>query len=150
MSVKPIDSFISQSVGLFEANPSQTTFAISYKNRLPSQLPQVSFKTHNPHLNCHYKFETCKSKDVSRLLSALGPRGVTVTLGKVERSRKQKKLPKRHRKQSKVKDVVGLSTLMVNTDVKEYVPPAAQEVGGASTKTDAKKKKSKSKNKKKR
>lgn len=150
MSVKPIDSFISQSVGLFEANPSQTTFSINYKNRLPGRLPQVSFKTHNTHLNCQYKFETCKSKDVSRLLSALGPRGVTVTLGKVERQKKVKKLPKRHRKQSRVKDVVGMSTLMVNTDVKEYVPPAVQQGDGTSSKADAKKKKSKSKNKKRR
>lgn len=150
MSVKPIDSFISQSVRLFEANPSQTTFTITYKNRLPESLPHVSFKTHNPHLDCHYNFETCKSKDVSRLLSALGPRGVTVTLGKVERRKKLKKLAKRYRKQSRAKDVVGMSTLMVNTDVEEYVPPAAKESTNTSSKADAKKKKSKSKNKKKR
>ncbi|AQZ17746.1 SRP21 (YKL122C) [Zygosaccharomyces parabailii] len=148
MSIKPIDSFISNSVKLFEANPSQTTFCIAYKSEaIPNGKinPKVSFKTHNAHLGAYYKFQTNKSKDVSRLLSALGPRGVTVTLGKVERRNKLSKvLGKKARRKAKSKDVIGMSTLMVNTDVKEYAPVVVEQ------KQEPKKKKSKSKGKKKR
>ncbi|QLQ78128.1 hypothetical protein HG537_0A03750 [Torulaspora globosa] len=115
MSVKPIDTFITNSVELFEVNPSQTTLSISYKWKSKSgKKPVVSFKTHNSHLSSCYKFRTNKSKDVSRLLSALGPRGVTITRGKIE-----KRVLKGN---DKSRDVVGLSTLMVNTEVKEHVP----------------------------
>lgn len=147
MSVKPIDSFISNSVKLFEANPSQTTFCIAYRNeavRDGKNRPKVSFKTHNAHLGAHFKFQTNKSKDVSRLLSALGPRGVTVTLGRVERRQKLRKVGKKSAKRARSKDVVGMSTLMVNADVKEHAPVVQEQ------KQDSKKKKSKSKSKKKR
>lgn len=162
MSVKPIDTFITNSVKLFEVNPSQTTFSISYKCDAKNEQSQkkktlVSFKTHNAHLSTNYKFNTDKNKDVSRLLSALGPKGVTVTLGKIE---KQVKKPavnkvskkKKSKKNLSVKDVVGLSTLMVNTDVKEYNPAEEKKQQGDTKAKDAskKKKQNKSKGKKKR
>lgn len=164
MSVKPIDTFITNSVKLFEVNPSQTIFSISYKCDAKNEQSKkkktlVSFKTHNAHLSTNYKFNTDKNKDVSRLLSALGPKGVTLTLGKIE---KQVKKPavnkvskkKKSKKDISVKDVVGLSTLMVNTDVKEYNPAEDKKKQQGDTKAkDAfpkKKKQNKNKGKKKR
>lgn len=155
MSVKPIDTFITNSVQLFEANPSQTIFSISYKCKSKStqKKPVVSFKTHNSHLSNHYKFKTNKSKDVSRLLSALGPRGVSITRGKIEKRAMKpvtKKLAKKNKKKAHVKDVVGLSTLMVNTDVKEYVPAVEETTKQTETTSSKKKKQNKNKGKKKR
>lgn len=155
MSAKPIDTFITNSVQLFEANPSQTIFSIAYKckHEGAARKPVVSFKTHNPHLSSHYKFKTNKSKDVSRLLSALGPRGVSITRGKVEKRASKsamKKLDKKSRKKAQVKDVVGLGTLMVNTDVKEYVPVVETASGQGEATSAKKKKQTKNKGKKKR
>lgn len=145
MSVKPIDTFITNSVQLFEVNPSQTVLSISYKWKPQSgkKKPVVSFKTHNSHLSSCYRFKTNKSKDVSRLLSALGPRGVTITRGKIEK-RVSKPVS---RKEAKSRDVVGLGTLMVNTEVKEYVPV---EEKAQTPETSKKKSKNKSKGKKRR
>lgn len=150
MSIKPIDTFITNSVQLFEVNPSQTIFSISYKWKAKSskKKPVVSFKAHNPHLSNHYKFKTNKSKDVSRLLSALGPRGVTITRGKIEkRVSKQEGSVKKSKKEAKSRDVVGLSTLMVNTEVKEYVP-VVQEKSVQTESSSSKKRKNKNKGKK--
>lgn len=145
MSVKPIDTFITNSVQLFEVNPSQTVFSVSYKwkSKDSKKKPIVSFRTHNAHLSNHYKFKTNKSKDVSRLLSALGPRGVTINRGKIEK-RVSKDSSKKSKKESKSRDVVGLSKLMVNTEVKEYVPVVQEKTPQAESSS---KKKSKNKNK---
>ncbi|SCW04547.1 LAFE_0H15940g1_1 [Lachancea fermentati] len=131
MSIKPLDSFITNSISLLEANPSQTLVSISYRNKDGQSL--ASFKAHNSHLGTTYKFRTSKSKDVSRLLSALGPRGVSITNGRIEKK-------KRHQKS---KDVIGMSSLLVNTDVKEAVEEVASQ-----PKSNSKKNKKKNKNKK--
>lgn len=151
---KPIDTFITNSVQLFEVNPSLTTFSISYrcKSKSSQKKTVVSFKTQNPHLSNHYKFKTNKSKDVSRLLSALGPRGVSITRGKIEKRAikpSAKKIGKKSKKKASVKEVVGLSTLMVNTDVKEHAP-VVQENAKQAEAPSKKKKQSKNKGKKKR
>ncbi|SCV00387.1 LAMI_0G04720g1_1 [Lachancea mirantina] len=131
MSTKPLDTFILNSVSLLEANPSESLVSINYKNG--DGHSKVHFKTHNPHLGTTFKYSTCKLKDVSRLLSALGPRGVSVTSGKIEKQRNKKK----------VKDVRGMSTLLVNA----VVPEAVEEVSQTGASTSSKKNKKKNKNK---
>ncbi|CCH59714.1 hypothetical protein TBLA_0B08990 [Henningerozyma blattae CBS 6284] len=103
MSVKPIDTYIQDSVRLFQVSPSTSTITITYKTKkdklnkkeketdeqIKSTKTQpvnsVSFVTTNNQTSTHYSFETRKTKDVSRLLSALGPRGVTINLTKLEK-----------------------------------------------------------------
>ncbi|CAI4044607.1 signal recognition particle subunit SRP21 SKDI_11G0960 [Saccharomyces kudriavzevii IFO 1802] len=169
MSVKPIDNFIMNSVHLFEVNPSQTLFSISYKPPTPKTNTKVSFRTHNSHLSSNYRFTTNKSKDVSRLLSALGPRGVSVTPGKVEKKAQLKKKQKnanaknsdKKTKAKNIQDIVGLATLIVNTDVEKNEPAATKTTAGQKKGVSAaqnsngnssasKKKKNKNKGKKKR
>lgn len=152
--VKPLDTFIINSISLLEANPSQTLVSISYgseakkrklgekdSSRVLSQHKSlVSFKTHNTHLGISYKFKTNKSKDVSRLLSALGPRGVQISKGKIEKKKTSKK------DASDSKDTVGMSTLLVNTDVKEHIeeiskPASKQQAASSSGKKKKKNKK---------
>lgn len=150
--VKPLDTFITNSISLLEANPSQTLVSISYgseaKKRklgekdssraLSQHKSLVSFRTHNTHLGISYKFKTNKSKDVSRLLSALGPRGVQISKGKIEKKKTNKKDP------SDSKDTVGMSTLLVNTSVKEHVEeiskPASKQQSASSSSGKKKKK----------
>ncbi|CCD27331.1 signal recognition particle subunit SRP21 NDAI_0K01400 [Naumovozyma dairenensis CBS 421] len=165
MSVKPIDTFITSSVKLFEVNPSQTTFTISYRG--PSDTDNnkkktsVSFRSHNAHLGVSYKFNTNKSKDVSRLLNAIGPRGVSITPGKIEKNKmiingKKIVVPKNSSKKKKlIQDIVGLGSLITNSDVKEYIPPVHTTnenttANAANKKSEQKGKKNKNKNKKKR
>lgn len=130
MSVKPIDNYITNSVRLFEVNPSQTLFSISYKPPTQKTDTKVFFRTHNSHLSLNYKFTTNKSKDVSRLLSALGPRGVSITPGKIEKIAQSKKKNNKIKESSKkikgksIQDIVGLATLIVNTDVEKSDPAA--------------------------
>ncbi|QHS74476.1 signal recognition particle subunit SRP21 [Saccharomyces paradoxus] len=169
MSVKPIDNFIMNSVRLFEVNPSQTLFSISYKPPTPKRDTKVSFRTHNSHLSSNYRYTTNKSKDVSRLLSALGPRGVSITPGKIEKIAQLKKKQKnstikesgKKAKGKSIQDVVGLATLIVNTDVEKSDPAAKKTATGQKQNANAvqdsnsnssasKKKKNKNKGKKKR
>lgn len=151
MYFKPVDSFIVNSVKLFEVNPSQSVFSLSYKLPENCSNPTVTVKTSNPHLSANHKFRTNKVKDVSRLLSALGPRGVTVNIGKVEKKVKKPSSTKQYQgkfnKKVQTRDVVGLSTLMANTEVKQYVPVVTI---AAYSETFSKSKKNKNKNKKKR
>ncbi|CCC66997.1 hypothetical protein NCAS_0A04390 [Naumovozyma castellii] len=157
MSVKPIDTFITSSVKLFEVNPSQTVISLTYKTPTEKKRQSdVIFKTHNPHLGTSYKFSTNKSKDVSRLLNAVGPRGVSVIPGRIERlNQTAAKVSKKKTsiKKKTIKDVVGLGSLIVNTDVKEYVPIQPGSAGSNISQVSvegSKKRKNKNKNKKKR
>ncbi|CCF57953.1 hypothetical protein KAFR_0D03050 [Kazachstania africana CBS 2517] len=146
MSVKPIDTFIVNGIRLFEINPSQSTISITYnpKNGKKEKSSNVSFKIHNPHLNTNYKFRTNKSKDVSKLLNSLGPRGVTI----IPKRKITKKLLHADKTSKKIKTIntVGLSAFMANTKVKEYIP---ETKAAPATTNLSKKKKSKSRNKKK-
>lgn len=159
MSVKPLDSYIKSSVGLFEVGPSQSLFSITYRCPENAKKARVTFRTQNSHLGTSFKFSTNKSKDVSRLLNAMGPRGVSIVPGRIERqaARKGKKQSggkrKRTRK-SKIVDSIGVSSLIVNTKVAEYKPvqaaPATAGSNAASAGNNKKKnnKKNKNKNKK--
>ncbi|SMN18855.1 similar to Saccharomyces cerevisiae YKL122C SRP21 Subunit of the signal recognition particle (SRP), which functions in protein targeting to the endoplasmic reticulum membrane [Maudiozyma saulgeensis] len=174
MSIKPLDSYIKNSVRVFEANPSETIFTITYKPLQESNNnnddnnkknkkksgPSVTFKTHNNHLDTNYKFATNKSKDVSRLLNALGPRGVSIIPSKIERQAMRKKTTTiikdgnnitkktKRTKKSKIVDTIGISSLIVNSKVKEYKPE--QKLQSSTTNNDKKKGNKKNKNKKKR
>lgn len=159
MSVKPVDTYIINSVRLFEVNPSETTVSITYKCPENVKKTLVTFKTHNSHLDTNYKFSTNKSKDVSRLLNALGPRGVSVVPAKIQRKARSKnskqsvaKNTDKKIKKTKIVDTIGLGSLMVNTKVEEFKPVetivANQDIGNNSS--ASKKKNKKNKNKKKR
>mgnify|MGYP003365443611 CR=1 FL=1 len=125
-AVKPLDSYIKNSVRLFEANPSETIFTLTYKPiKESTKKTSVIFATHNSQLDTNYKFTTNKSKDVSRLLNAIGPRGVSTIPTKIERQamRKNKTNKKvKKNKKAKIVDTIGISNLIVNTKVKEYKP----------------------------
>ncbi|CAR22500.1 SRP9-21 domain-containing protein [Lachancea thermotolerans] len=115
MSVDALDSFITNSVTLLEANPSETVLSVTYNPKAKSG--KVAFKTHNSKLSTRFKFTTSRSKDVSRLLSALGPRGVSINNGKIEKKRTGKK----------VQAVGGMSTLLANVDVPEALEEPIQQ-----------------------
>ncbi|AET38196.1 signal recognition particle subunit SRP21 Ecym_2471 [Eremothecium cymbalariae DBVPG len=121
---KSLDLYIGNSLEVVSANPSQTVISFTYRNSSDNGS-QVKFKTRNNHLGLNYKFKTKKSKDVSRVFSALGPRGVSVETGKVEKKKTG----------LKSKDMAGIASLMVNTEVKEYVPeqPKVENSGGTSS-----------------
>lgn len=124
-AVKPLDSYIKNSVRLFEANPSETIFTLTYKPIKESKKKtSVIFATHNSQLDTNYKFTTNKSKDVSRLLNAIGPRGVSTIPTKIERQamRKNKTKKVKKNKMAKIVDTIGISNLIVNAKVKEYKP----------------------------
>ncbi|CCE64134.1 hypothetical protein TPHA_0G02930 [Tetrapisispora phaffii CBS 4417] len=144
MSIKPVDLFISNSVKLFEVNPSQTTISLTYKFLEKKKNSTVTFKTNNPHQSTNYKFQTNKSKDVSRLLSAMGPKGVTIDAKRIH-----KIASKKEKKNNKLKEIVGLSKLIVNTEVPEYISEANQQKSKSTEGAPSKSKKKKSNNKKK-
>ena len=124
-AVKPLDSYIKNSVRLFEANPSETIFTLTYKPIKESKKKtSVIFATHNSQLDTNYKFTTNKSKDVSRLLNAIGPRGVSTIPTKIERQamRKNKTKKVKKNKKAKIVDTIGISNFIVNAKVKEYKP----------------------------
>lgn len=132
MSEKSLDTFIASSLSLLEANASGTKLTISYNPKF-HHTPVVSFRAKNDTLDLHYKYKTSKSKNVSRALSAMGPVGVNLPFGRVA-----KKLYK-----AKSKDVTGMSTLLVNQEVKTYVEPetADKRVEASKSKKSKKQKK---------
>ena len=139
MSVRPIDTFITNSVKLFEANPSQATISITYAHNPELERTRVTFRSSNPHLNSTYKFATNKSKDVSRLLNALGPRGVTVVPGKIERQvlRKQGKSKSKSKSKKRFRsvNVIGIGNLIANTRVKRVKPATERKAVKAAATT---------------
>ncbi|KAG0659833.1 hypothetical protein C6P45_001742 [Maudiozyma exigua] len=124
-AVKPLDSYIKNSARLFEANPSETIFTLTYKPiKENTKKTSVVFATHNSQLDTNYKFITNKSKDVSRLLNAIGPRGVSTIPTKIERQAMRKNKTKKVKKikKAKIVDTIGISNFIVNAKVKEYKP----------------------------
>lgn len=96
-----IDSFIDFSSQLLEAYPSTTTLSITYANALKKQSKNkdkdgskidtssdnnnkkatnlVTFKCYEPNSGKCIKYSTYKIKELSRLLTFIGPRGVSVS-----------------------------------------------------------------------
>jgi len=94
--VKSTDVFIERSLHLLEINPTTTRISITYgsetkkqsKNQHKVTKPDittdehksfVSFKTYDPISGQLHKLKTFKTKELSKLLTALGPHGVSVT-----------------------------------------------------------------------
>ncbi|ONH68902.1 Signal recognition particle subunit SRP21 [Cyberlindnera fabianii] len=97
-SITSTDSFIERSLQLLETAPSTTRVSITYgslakkaekkdkvRKSRSSAESFVSFKVYDPLSGSLYKLTTRRAKELSRVLSALGPHGVQVV----------KKLPKR-------------------------------------------------------
>ncbi|SCU94658.1 LADA_0G10110g1_1 [Lachancea dasiensis] len=131
MSSDRLDSYITSSIALLEANPSSTLVSVKYQSG--AKAGKVSFSTSNPNLLANHKYSTSKSKDVSRLLSALGPRGVSLMPGKVAKKRKSK-----NSKLASVIDVNGMSSLMANVDIPEAIEEAPQPKVGKKKKKNKK------------
>lgn len=151
MSVKPIDTYIENSVRLFEANPSDSIISITYNGG--KGVEPVSFRTHNPHLSTTYQFKTTKNKEVSRLLNALGPRGVSMNpVSKVAKRRnyldvvKKAKLANNNKISKKnaklirkaqvnpIVNTVGIGKLLANKDIKEDKPEVVAKGGKSKNK----------------
>ncbi|SCV01574.1 LAME_0G17106g1_1 [Lachancea meyersii CBS 8951] len=131
MSSARLDAYITSSIALLEANPSSTLVSIRYQ--IGAKAGKVTFRTTNSELLARYKYSTSKSKDVSRLLSALGPRGVSIQpSSKVARQRKTFQM-------SRPTDVTGMATLMANVDVPEAVEEVLQPKPAAKKKKKGKK-----------
>lgn len=97
-STSDIDSFINFSSKLLEAYPSTTTLSITYANALKKQSKKnkievkdndnkkatnlVTFKCYEPKSGKCIKYSTYKIKELSRLLTFTGPRGVSVSSSK--------------------------------------------------------------------
>ncbi|KAH3899727.1 uncharacterized protein SCODWIG_02473 [Saccharomycodes ludwigii] len=167
--VKPVDTYIKSTSNLLEANPSQTLLTIKYnivnhhkkskenkgetsdKNTVNIKFnTSVTFQTKNPELGLFHDYTTNKVKEVSRVLSALGPKGVTMNVNnnkvlkkkdflysnlKGKNKKKQKKsstsLISNNRKTTKpiryttahkeLVNIIGGATLLTNTEIKEHV-----------------------------
>lgn len=98
MSRHSIDSFIDSASKLLEAYPSTSTLTLTYanahkKNSRHKKAEEdgnkngndkkahnlVTFKCYEPHCGKCIKYTTFKSKELSRLMTFIGPRGVTTT-----------------------------------------------------------------------
>lgn len=173
-----LDTYVERSVSLLEASPSDTLVSVTYhtkpssNNKKKQQLEQqqqqqqqlekeelkpsysfISFKTYNPHSGTCYKFKTSKAKDLSRILSALGPRGVQFTKtksikknhtkvqdGQDSKVTKSTTIDKKDSENEKVKQALeekyivhgkGFASLMSNTEFQSEEP----ESGPASAST---------------
>ncbi|CDO95934.1 unnamed protein product [Kluyveromyces dobzhanskii CBS 2104] len=113
MSVSDLDTFITGSLRLLESNASQTKITMKYRPQSDIVNSKVSFRTKNDSLGLTYKYNTANLKEFSRGLSAVGPTGVNLQLGKVGKQAFKKKS----------KDLPGMTTLLVNQKVKTYVEP---------------------------
>lgn len=180
--VKPIDTFIGSSVKTLEASPSDTLITMKYdfnkkfksvkntSDKKEHYKTSVEFRTSNNALDLHYKFSTNKIKELSRVLSALGPNGVSMnpvtnkvlkkkhfveTTSKVNKKKKSsylKNLGKSSKKPVKysikhdaLSKLPGAGTLLANTEIKKYVERKPIVASGGEVTKGKKKSKSKSK-----
>ncbi|KAK5961395.1 signal recognition particle subunit SRP21 PWA37_001253 [Arxiozyma heterogenica] len=141
MTTKPIDTFILNSVSLFNVNPSHSIISITYQppaipndsngsqvsgSKLPrsKRFGKVTFKTSNHHLSSNYKFITNKNKDVSRLLNAIGSNGVSIKPQHILKKRINQKRHKSSSSKDKKKisnySITGLATLLANNKIPKY------------------------------
>lgn len=147
--VKSADVFIERSLHLLEVNPSSTRISITYGSESKKQSKKksskvtkpevenrsfVSFKTFDPISGQLHKLKTFKTKELSKLLTALGPHGVVISKPTIKDSKEQV-------------TIKGFSTILANTEVKEDIEPevekpkaADQPAAGTSSKKNKKKK----------
>lgn len=137
--MKAVDTFIAAGVKLFGANPSQSVLTMTYQPKGGiDDTAKVVFRAHNAHLGTNYRFATRQSKDVSRLLNAMGPRGVSVSPSITERRAMRKRLitrlDKTHRTLAGVRgmraarrkhqEITGIAELITNVNTKQQRTPA--------------------------
>ncbi|BAO39390.1 signal recognition particle subunit SRP21 [Kluyveromyces marxianus] len=115
-----LDTFITSSLKVLETNGSGTNVVMKYKPGKKRSV--VKFRTKNDRLGLSYGFKTRDAKEVSRGLSAMGPTGVSLPLGRVGKRVYKKK----------VLDLPGMSTLMVNRKVKKAPEQVAAAPAAAS------------------
>lgn len=147
-----MDSFIQSASDLLEAYPGATV-SITYSNvakKTKKEDPKkatnvVKFKVHDLALNKSVSYSTYKSKELLRVLTYLGPKGVIMQSTALdEPAAKKQKLN------------VGAASVMSNTKIEEAEPtetveleavetPAPEEVPVASASSKKKKKKGKKK-----
>lgn len=133
-----MDSFITAATHLLEAFPNATV-SIAYSNvhkktGVDSRRPanKVRFKVYDAELSKCVRYSTTKSKELSKLLSFLGPHGVsTGTKRKAEGDEPTRKS-------------AGLAAIMSNTKIEE-LPSVPEEVEVKVEEPKKKKKKGKKK-----
>lgn len=141
-----MESFIQSTADLFEAFPSATV-SITYKNATKKKPTDsnatrntAKFKVFEPHTGKCIQYKTSKSKELSRLLTYLGPRGVLSMKRAHEEEEDESKKPKL---------MVGVSSVMANTKFEETEPVVVVETETTTVPEADKKAKKKKKNKKK-
>lgn len=124
-AIQSLDTYLERSTSLLESDPENTLVSVTYRNKggkskesskgenqeeskgaesgcsNSSTTRSVSFKTYNDGNGICYRFTTNKAKDLSRVLTALGPKGVQFT--------KSKKIPSKKRK-SEADNISGNSS----------------------------------------
>ncbi|OVF04692.1 putative signal recognition particle subunit [Clavispora lusitaniae] len=132
-----MENFISATADLFEAFPGATV-SITYsnvgkKNTEPKQSAAshiAKFKVFDAHTGKCIRYKTSKSKEVSRILTYLGPRGVSGLKRQHEGEHEENK-----------KQRVGVSSIMANSKFEEPEVTAEPEKVEEETKKPPKKKK---------
>lgn len=145
--IKLLDTYVERSIAFLETNP-EVLVSITYHTK-PSKTSStheahsyITFKTYNAQSGICYKYKTSKAKDLSRVLAALGPRGVQFT-----KTKKVVKDDKKHLEEKYVVNGRGFASLMSNKEfVEEQVKP--EESKPEAVPEGKKKKKSKKKGKK--
>jgi hypothetical protein len=145
MVIKSIDTFIERSILLLEARPTSTKVSLTYTHRRAESKkaendetvgggrPAVLVvKTYDPVSGTCFKVRVSRSNELSRIWSALGPRGVSVT--KTDHQKSPVSVKRR-----------GLASIMAGVDI-EYTEEAEPEpVETKIEPTTSKKKKTKRK-----
>lgn len=174
-----VDTFIESSSKLLQAFPTTTTLSITYANSLKKSKAKkeesrkqedtdskkatniVTFKCYEPNAGKCIKYSTYKVKELSRLLTFVGPRGVLVTRStnkkrKLEDSEESSEKKAKPEKNLTTEYTAGLASIMSNVKFEEEVaapkvatPQPEEAVPSASSTTATSTSASKKKNKKK-
>lgn len=165
------DSFIEFASQLLQAYPSLATISITYANsakKLGKTAADDSkkasnftaFKVYEPRSGKCIKYKTYKIKELSKLLTFLGPKGVSVTRPKKRRATDEPENDDEKRQKTVTEHTVGLSSILSNTKfdhLDELAPagefnkaatPGAEDKGQDTSLAAGKKKKGKKKGKK--
>lgn len=140
-----MDVFIQSSLELLEAFPA-TTVSITYANvakklskKEKSALNVVRFKCYDPKLGKCLSYSTYKAKELSRLLTFMGPRGVSM----------KRKADEEESETKKQKTSVGVASVMSNAKFEEPVEEESKAATPAPEENDSTSQPSKKKGKKK-
>lgn len=134
--VKSADVFIERSLHLLETNPASTRISITYGSESKRQSKKkqhkitkpetttspsenksfVSFKTYDPISGQLHKLKTHKTKELSKLLTALGPHGVSIPKPIKNADTQQKETIEQV-------PIKGFSTILTNTEIQEELTP---------------------------